>query len=282
MRKIVSVFFVSFLILFHTITSYAYNPTELTYTRLGQSIFFVQDAENIPQIDFDMWNYAVAVTPAETLDLFKQEDVKIYLTHSVPASDRSYYDGYYNAICYGPTVSYNNADKKITSVSAPVSIYIYSNTQHADAYIHECGHAFEDLAEYITGYYLGIHPISGSSEWQTLYSQYGAIMATFDASALANVPRNACEGFAEAYRLYYVYPTQLFNACPGVYNFVAQQISKYQSYLEPITYENFNYTIYYYSYPDVAAACGLDKDALWDHYVNHGKAEGRYAARTYD
>lgn len=50
-------------------------------------------------------------------------------------------------------------------------------------------------------------------------------------------------------------------------------------YLKPLTSSNFDAFDYYMRYPDVAEAVGIDRKALWDHYVNHGKAEGRIARR---
>lgn len=40
----------------------------------------------------------------------------------------------------------------------------------------------------------------------------------------------------------------------------------------------FDAEFYFQAYPDVAAAFGMDKDALYNHYVTHGKAEGRIAS----
>ncbi len=43
------------------------------------------------------------------------------------------------------------------------------------------------------------------------------------------------------------------------------------------TFETFNATDYAKRYPDVKYAIGIDKTALWNHYQNMGKAEGRTA-----
>lgn len=37
----------------------------------------------------------------------------------------------------------------------------------------------------------------------------------------------------------------------------------------------FDAEFYFQTYPDVAAAFGMNKDALYNHYITHGKAEGR-------
>lgn len=45
--------------------------------------------------------------------------------------------------------------------------------------------------------------------------------------------------------------------------------------MEGITADNFNYVRYADTYPDLKAIYGYNKDALYNHYVNSGKAEGR-------
>ena len=256
-----------------------YDPvTSRQYDDLLDPLHFEQGLPNLDNISGDMGNYVVRNTPSEVWDLFFQEGVNIYITQSVPKGER-YDNGHgFDGICYAATLSYNTSSKKITSVSKPVAIYIYHDTTRADTYIHECGHALDDIAEYITGYYKGSHPISSSQEWQNLYNTYGSTMATFDPNASVNM-YSACEGFAEAYRLYFSYPGQLQSRCPEVYNFVASQIAKYTAYVPPLSYDNFNYQAYALTYPDLYNAYGYDKKALWDHYVNCGKAEGRQAFR---
>ena len=251
---------------------YAYNPpTDVKYVEVISNFYLEEDEQ---YIDAQMAAYAILNTNPGVLDLFTQEGVQIYLTHSVPRYERAGFDG----VCYSATLSYDNATKKITKINSPVSIYIYHDTTRVDSYIHECGHALDNIAEYITGYYKGSYPISNSTEWINLYNTYAPTMATFDISAATNVPRDHVEGFAEAYRLYHSYPQQLQSRCPEVYNFVASQIAKYTAYVPPLSYDNFNYKAYAFDYPDVAEAYGSDnKKALWDHYVNYGKAEGRKA-----
>lgn len=256
----------------------AYNPqTDVQYE--NWSPFYIESGlPNFKNITGDMMTYVLRTTPTELWDLYTQEGVRIYVTQSVPQSERTFNNGFFDGVCYGATLSWNGAGK-ITKVSAPVSIYIYSNAFRADTYYHECGHALDDIAEYITGYYKGQNPISHSNEWISLYNAYAPIMATFDSNAACNVPRNNEEGFAEAYRLYFSYPGQLQARCPEVYTFVQGQISKYTAYVPPLTYDNFNYLSYATMYDDLRAAYGYDKNALWDHYVNCGKAEGRIANR---
>lgn len=266
-------------VLFFSTPVYAYNPTtDISYERYLTTPFFVRDLNNIQQVEVDMMKLVAMTTPSDLWELFKQEGVRIYITKGVSLTDRKYENSNYNAITYGATFSWNNS-KKITKISNRVSVYIYDNTTDVSIYYHEFGHTLDDIAEYITGYYKGQHPISNSSEWGNLYLANASKMATFDSTASFNVPLNATEGFAEAFRLYFVYPQALKQSCPDVYSFVTSQISKYTSYLKPITYDTFDALSYYVTYPDVAEACGIDRKALWNHYVNYGKAEGRIATR---
>lgn len=242
----------------------------LAYEKLDNTIYYLDS--DINKTNSEMIVYCMMVTPPEIYDLFKQEGVHVNITQTVPRSERTF-DGY----CQSATLTWNGS-KKITKVGAPVEMWIYHDVQRVDAYFHECGHALDYLAEFITGYYRGSMPISNSSEWQDLYARYGSTMAMFDPTASVNM-YNANEAFAEAFRFYYSYPQLLQANCPEVYTFVANQIAKYTAYVPPLSYSNFNYEAYYNTYPDVAAAYGLDKKALWDHYINCGQAEGRTASR---
>lgn len=49
---------------------------------------------------------------------------------------------------------------------------------------------------------------------------------------------------------------------------------------EKITRENFDYVRYADNYQDLKEAFGYDAKALYNHYLNNGKAEGRIAYRN--
>lgn len=49
---------------------------------------------------------------------------------------------------------------------------------------------------------------------------------------------------------------------------------------ETITRENFDYVRYADDYLDLKAAFGYDAEALYNHYLNNGRAEGRIAYYT--
>ncbi len=177
-------------------------------------------------------------TPLEIWDLFIQEGIKIYVMQSAAKFNSN--GGAIAGTTYGATVYYNTSSKKIYNVTAPIEVYVYSNTNSPDAFFHECGHALDYIAEYITGYYKGNRAISTSSQWQTIFSKYAQTMASFDAFASGNMG-DSVEGFAEAYRLYLRYPQQLKSFCPEVYSFVDSQIVKYTAYVPEITYNTFDY-----------------------------------------
>lgn len=275
--RFVALFTSLFLVL--SLNSYAYNPTtDIEYDSTLKPFYF-EKGGNLKGLAGDMLTYAIRSVQPEIWDLFWQEGVRVYATQSVPNYVRTDGDSFYDGLCYSATFTYA-ASGKVTKVSAPVAIYIYGDAFRADSYQHECGHALDYIAEYITGKYQGPMPISNSSEWKEIYSRNAAIMATFDGSSAVNVNRNCNEGFAEAYRLYSSYPQKLQTNCPEVYNFVASQISKYAAYVPALNYNNFDYWGYANDYPDLMAAYGYDKKALWDHYMSCGKNEGRQAKRV--
>lgn len=213
-------------------------------------------------------------TPLEVWDLFLQEGIKFYVTQSSSKFDPVMDGGKYSGRTYGVTVNYNTSTKKISSVVTPIEIYINSNNTTADAFFHETGHAFDCIAGYITGYYKGDCTISNSNEWKSIFAKYVTTMVSFDYCASINMG-DSVEGFAEAFRLYLVYPQQLQSSCPEVYTYIAKQIAKYTAYVPEVTYNTFDYVSYANEYPDVMQAFGLDKKALWQHYITCGKAEGR-------
>ena len=274
--RFVALFTSLFLVL--SVNTFAYNPTTLKYDRFLSSIFFLQDPHNPSQVELDMMNCIENTTPYDLMELFRQEGVRIYITKGISQSERTLSGSGYDGITYSAAFSWNGQNK-ITKVSEKVAVYVYDNCNDVTVYYHEFGHVLDDLAEYISGYYKGQDPLSSSSEWQTIYANNSATMAAFDRAASINVPLSTSEGFAEAFRLYFVYPEKLKTSCPDVYNYVSSQITKYTSYLKPITYDNFDAFMYYVNNPDVAAAVGVDKKALWNHYKEHGKAEGRTAYR---
>ncbi len=262
--SIISIALITSTVFTCNLNAYAqYNDLNPFYIENGITNYNYVKGTVIPQV--------FQVTPIEIWDLFLQEGIKIYITPSAPRFDTN--GGAINGLSYGASFNYNPSSQKILNVTAPIEIYI-TNSANVDTYLHECGHALDYVAEYITGYNKGNYAISSSSKWKNLYSKYALTMASFDAPA-SNTMSGTAEGFAEAYRLYITYPQQLQTTCPEVYTFVANQIKKYTAYVPEVTYNTFDYESYAYEYPDLMQAFGLDKKALWNHYIICGKTEGR-------
>ncbi|MCR5716241.1 MAG: hypothetical protein K6G23_05300 [Lachnospiraceae bacterium] len=59
-----------------------------------------------------------------------------------------------------------------------------------------------------------------------------------------------------------------------------ERISLFAGYVDENYY--FDYERYAQDYPDLAAAFGVNKELLWNHYKNNGEAEGRVAYATTD
>ncbi|SCY67918.1 hypothetical protein [Butyrivibrio sp. INlla14] len=218
--KLLIISILSVVLIFSTV----YTNNLKAYASYDEFIPFCFDntVPNYDNIRSAIYPQVFSITPIEIWDLFIQEGVKIYVTSSAPRFNTN--GGAINGKTYGASVIFNPSSKKIQSVNAPVEIYI-SNNANVDTYLHECGHALDFIAEYITGYYKGNCTISASSKWKSLYSKYASVMARFDIPA-ANNMYDATEGFAEAYRLYLTYPQDLKTYCPEVFTFVANQITK--------------------------------------------------------
>ena len=270
--RVLATFLSLFLVL--SVRTYAYDPANsgISYSPTSDSMIYT----NTQNFNQGAIVNAFNTLPANVRNLLRREGVGIYYTEGVPVSARGY-----NGVAVSPIVRYYENTKKIVAVDRKVKIYIYPDAIISITVPHECGHAIDGIAGYITGKYTGEHAISDTSEWRTLYAANSARLSSIDANAAANVPRSASEGFAEAFRLYCTNPNGLNAACPEVYNFIGAQIAKYAGGSAPapantgVTKKNFDAKAYADTYPDLKAAFGYDKNALWNHYINYGKAEGR-------
>jgi len=256
--KRISRFVVAFISAFILLSSnvYAYDP-------VGGMIYTDTQSINTGAI-----NNALNTLPPGIKSLLEREGVKIYYS-GTPT----------NPIGYTKTavVTYYNNSHKVASIDSRAEIYIYSNSDYPNTVLHECGHVFDSIVGYISGIYIGEYGISSSKEWNTLYNGNYASLASIDGRINYIVQKGASEAFAESFRLYCTNPNGLKNACPDVYNFIAAQIAKYSPAPKALTKSNFDYKAYADAYPDLKAAFGYDKNALWNHYNNFGKNEGRTA-----
>ena len=264
-------------VLVFSTTVCAYNPTNsgIQYYRLPGTPYYFTTDQYMSGDDAALMMTIEYFLPEKLKTFFRQEGVKVYFTKGVPYYERTYENGYFNGYCQGPKIYYSGT--KVTKVSGYTQIYLYDDAPDISAALHEYGHALDYIAGYKSGYYYSSSGISDTNEWRDLYSKYGFTLTGYDSQAMSNVPLSAEEGFAEAFRIYFWYGN-LQAVSPEIANFVSKQVEKYSAYAKEITYSNFDPEFYYSVYPDVAEACGTDKKALWDHYVNYGKAEGRKAA----
>lgn len=267
--RVLATFLSLFLLL--SVTTYAYDPANsgISYSPTSDSMIYT----NTQNFNQGAIVNAFNTLPANVRNLFKREGVNFYYTDGVPISVRGF-----NGAATSPVVRYYETTKKVVAVDRRVGVYVYPDSVISATIPHECGHALDGMAGYITGKYTGEHGISDTSEWINLYSTNAAKLSSFDAFAATNVPQARSEGFAEAFRLYCTNPSGLKAACPEVYNFISAQIAKYAGGAPApsgVTKKNFDAKAYADTYPDLKAAFGYDKNALWNHYISYGKAEGR-------
>ena len=266
--RFVAVFLSLFLAL--SVNVFAYDPVNsgINYTHTANGIVYT----NTANINLDAVNGALNLVPEGIRNLCNKEGVKIYYTAGISRAERNYY-----GVTITPTVTYYNGSYKIASIDQRVRIYVYDDAPFNTTIPHEFGHALDTISGYNTGKYIGEYGISSSAEWQRLMAANKSALMSIDSHAAYTVPIDNDEPFAEAFRLYCTNPNGLKNACPDVYNFIAAQVAKYSPASKALTKNNFDYKAYADTYPDLKAAFGYDKDALWNHYNNFGKKEGRTA-----
>ena len=270
--RVLATFLSLFLVL--SVRTYAYDPANsgISYSPTSDSMIYT----NTQNFNQGAIVNAFNTLPANVRNLLRKEGVKIYYTDGVPRSQRGYV-----GTMVGFTVSYYENTNKVVRVDQRARIYIYPDAEISMTVPHECGHAFDGIASYITGKYTSDYGISSTQEWRNIFSKNAGALASIDTRMSNFVNQGATEAFAEAFRLYCTNPNGLNAACPEVYNFIGTQIAKYAGGSAPapastsVTKKNFDAKAYADTYPDLKAAFGYDKNALWNHYINYGKAEGR-------
>lgn len=269
--RLVATFLSLFLLL--SVTTYAYDPANsgISYSPTSDSMIYT----NTQNFNQGAIVNAFNTLPENVRNLLRKEGVKIYYTAGVGRDVRSY-----DAVTITPIVSYNTGSKKVVSIDQRAKIYIYQDTVMPDTIPHECGHVLDAIAGYATGKYKGEHGITSTAEWNSLIGQSLNRLKSIDGRANYVASFDNEEAFAEAFRLYCTNPNGLNAACPEVYNFISAQIAKYAGGAPApsstgITKKNFDAKAYADTYPDLKAAFGYDKNALWNHYISYGKAEGR-------
>ena len=267
--RLVAIFLSLFLLL--SVTSYAYDPANsgISYSPTSDSMIYT----NTQNFNQGAIVNAFNTLPENVRNLLRKEGVKIYYTDGVPWTQRGGV-----GITKTPIVSYYEGSNKIVRVDQKAKVYVYSDAEMSLTVPHECGHALDSIAGYITGKYVGDYGISSTQEWKNIFNKNSRALASIDARIGNFVNQGVTEAFAEAFRLYCTNPNGLNAACPEVYSFISAQIAKYAGGAPAssgVTKKNFDAKAYADTYPDLKAAFGYDKNALWNHYISYGKAEGR-------
>lgn len=262
--RLVATFLSLFLLL--SVTSYAYDPANsgISYSPTSDSMIYT----NTQNFNQGAIVNAFNTLPENVRNLVRADGIQIFYTSGVTGK----YDGYTT----DAIISYNDRSKKVISVQRP-RVYVYTDANSAIIIPHEFGHVLDCMGGYRTGKYVE-GGISGSQEWRDILSRNAGALKNIDAHANTSVGLAANEAFAEAFRLYCTNPNGLKAACPEVYNFISAQIAKYAGGApapSSVTKKNFDAKAYADTYPDLKAAFGYDKNALWNHYISYGKAEGR-------
>lgn len=265
--RVLATFLSLFLVL--SVRTYAYDPANsgISYSPTSDSMIYT----NTQNFNQGAIVNAFNTLPANVRNLFRADGIKIYYTAGVATG----YDGYTT----DAVISYNDRSKKVVSVQKP-QVYIYTDSNSAIIIPHEFGHVLDCMGGYRTGKYVE-GGISGSQDWKAVLNKNANALRSIDSHANTSVGQGANEAFADAFRLYCTNPNGLNAACPEVYNFIGAQIAKYAGGSAPapantgVTKKNFDAKAYADAYPDLKAAFGYDKNALWNHYINYGKAEGR-------
>ena len=182
------------------------------------------------------------------------------------------------ATSWGPSVEYDS-DKGYSFcrfVKDGWTEYYAGNAVYVpESVIHEAGHMLDWYSVPLDGCYkFTLFGISDSQEWQTLYKKYSAGLAWVDALSSMNVPQNASEGFADAFRLTHQYPEKMRSEFKEVYEFVLRKTQQYAGVGSKNTFDAKDYAE---RYPDVKEALGTDKNVLWNHFSSIGVNEGRVA-----
>lgn len=264
--RLTATFLSLFLLL--SVTTYAYDPANsgISYSPTSDSMIYT----NTQNFNQGAIVNAFNTLPENVRNLVRTDGIQIFYTSGVTGK----YDGYTT----DAIISYNDLSKKVVSVQKP-RVYVYTDANSAIIIPHEFGHVLDCMGGYRTGKYVE-GGISGSREWRDILSRNAGALKSIDAHASTSVGLAANEAFAEAFRLYCTNPNGLKAACPEVYNFISAQIAKYAGGAPApsstgITKKNFDAKTYADTYPDLKAAFGYDKNALWNHYISYGKAEGR-------
>lgn len=280
-RRWMAVLLAVFMLIGGTITSQAVYFDTGTYTNVLAGNVYHNGAPGQQELN-DVVSYYNNCIPASVRNFMVNKGIKVYVRGDEFRNDAL-------AIAYAPVV-YAYSNGKISKIGENgYVVYFANNTKNysATSVIHEIGHQIDYYAAISTGYYRNNgYGISGSQEWQDLYFTYYKEMYKIDNLTRANVCRNSAEAWAEMFRVIYVDPDAIIRISPALYNFIVAQISAVvgadatpvQKAVQSVSIDTFDYVAYADTYPDLKAAFGYDRQALFNHYIQYGMLEGRKAS----
>ena len=262
-----------------TLTAFAYNYNGDEYTNVpGTGVYY--DA-NVSTTERDITVNYYANLPYPIKQYLAENGINIYM---ISVNDNRTFDG----MAYGPTIYYYSNYQIASTDYSTCHIEYYANGRTNDdgTLPHEVGHIIDYYSMIKSGVwnddYVGI---SNTSRWIYYYTTYYQKLLNIDGSTRTNVCRGADEGFAEAVRILYTNPDKIIAISPDMYNYLVQNISNIiggdctppSIQAATQTIDTFDYVGYANAYPDLYAVFGYDRQRLYEHYINCGKAEGRIA-----
>ena len=279
--------FILFIIFFsNSLSAFAYNYDGTEYTQVpGTLIYYDQyvTTEELNEVILQYNNLPYAIKQS-----WAERGIKIYVRSiELPRNSNGSNVGAY---AFLPYVRYYTETGQICEVDYSDCRIEYYSKNHSTAdegvLYHEAGHLLDSLALICSNVYCGSAlGISGTEAWNYYYVTYYNVLNNYDRTSPYNVSRGANEGLAEAVRILYANPQWLISQCPDMYNYLIQNISTtVNGDCTPLsvvtasqTVDTFDYIGYANTYPDLYAVFGYDRQSLYNHYVNCGRAEGRIA-----
>lgn len=258
-----------------TITSQAAHFDTRPYTQVAAGNLYHNGTTNQTELD-DLSTYYNCF-PMSVKNYLISNGIKIYLR-----SDESRNGALARA--YSPSVV---RKKNTYQIVEPGYIVYYSNSKdyvNTTSVVHEVGHQLDYYAAIAKNKYG--YGISDTAEWKNLYLTYGYQMLKIDNLTRTNVKISNREAWAEMVRILYVDPDSIIRISPDIYNYMVATITALvgadatpiQKAGESRSIDNFDYVKYADTYADLKAVFGYDKQALYNHYIQCGMAEGRQAS----
>lgn len=132
---------------------------------------------------------------------------------------------------YNFIYSYNTKTGEIVNIDQKGYITLYlidSLNYETGTVIHEIAHELDYIEGFENGYKGYMCGFSDSERWNELYNLEAGRYIKFDRMSKGNVGVSKSEGFAEAFRLYFLYPDQLKRFAPQTYLYIEEIVENYK------------------------------------------------------